>query len=313
MEKSVFSFDEKIRIDKYLADQNPGISRRVFQTAIKNGLVLVNDEKVSPNYKLKKGDAINILKPIEKVVENKKIMPNKDIPLDIIFQNKDFIVINKNAGISVHPSGKGEQNTLVNSLIYHFPKISKVGENLWRPGIVHRLDKDTSGIMLVALNQQSFLYLKNLFQERTIQKTYFAITWGEIKQKSGTINSYIGKSNKNPSKQAVSNTPHKLINPKEAKTFYEVLESNHEISLVKVQPKTGRKHQIRVHLHSIGHPIVGDKKYFIGEGEEFNKKFLNLMLHAFKIEFTGADNKNYSFSAPLPPHFSKLFEKSINT
>ncbi len=313
MEKIVFSSDEKIRIDKYLSDQNPGISRRVFQNAIKNNAVLVNGNKISPNYKLKRNDEIEILEEIKEKETIKELEPNKNIPLEIIFQNNDFLVINKAPGISVHPSDRGEQDTLVNGLINQFPQIKDVGENFLRPGIVHRLDKDTSGVMIVALNQKSFAYFKNLFQERTIQKTYHAIIWGELSQKSGVIESFIGKSHKNPSRQATSNTPHKLINPKDAKTYYKVLEIKNGMSLVEAQPKTGRKHQIRIHLHSLGHPIVGDKKYSIGEGEKLNKKFSNLMLHAFKIEFIGPDDENYSFSAPAPSYFSESLGKTLST
>ncbi|MDA3815301.1 MAG: RluA family pseudouridine synthase [Patescibacteria group bacterium] len=303
MKEVIFLLEEKIRIDKYLSDQNPGISRRVFQNAIENNNVLVNDKKISSSYKLKKNDKISILQEIKEEIIVKEVLPDKNIPLEIIFQNKDFLVLNKKPGISVHPSNKGEQDTLANGLVSQFPEIKNIGEDPMRPGIVHRLDKDTSGVMIVALNQESFFYLKDLFQNRNIQKTYLAITWGEIKQKSGIIESYIGKSNKNPSKQATSDSPHKLINPKDARTSYKVLKTENDMSLVELQPKTGRKHQLRIHLHSISHPIIGDKKYSIGEGTELNKNFNDLMLHAFKIEFTGIDNENYSFSVPVPEYF----------
>ncbi len=303
MEKITFSSKEKIRIDKYLSDKNPGISRRVFKNAIEEGNVLINNKKVSSSYKLKQDDEIITLQEIKKEIIVKEILPNKDITFEIIFQNKDFLVLNKKPGISIHPSDKGEQDTLVNGLIHQFPGIKNVGEDSLRPGIVHRLDKDTSGIMIVALNQKSFAYFKNLFQNRTIQKTYLAIIWGEINQKSGTIESYIGKSNKNPSKQATSDSPHKLINPKSAKTSYKVLKIKNNMSLIKVKLETGRKHQIRIHFHSLGHPIVGDKKYSTKEGNKLNKEFENMMLHAFKIEFIDPDNKKYSFSAPIPSYF----------
>ncbi len=191
----------------------------------------------------------------------------------------------------------------MNGLLNKFPEIEKVGEDQLRPGIVHRLDKETSGLLIVAKTQSAFEYFKTLFQDRKIQKTYLAWAWGILKNKSGEIKDYTGKSSQNPTKQAVSCNPDKLINPKAAQTFYKVIKELTDRSLVELKPKTGRKHQLRLHLHSIGHPILGDKKYFNKTIKIANQKFNRHLLHACKIEFKYLDNKAYIFEVKPPEDF----------
>ena len=208
--------------------------------------------------------------------------------------------MDKPPGISVHPSEKEPSGTLVNGLLSKFPEIEKVGEDLRRPGIVHRLDKETSGILIVVKNQKAFEYFKNLFQTRKIQKIYLAWVWGKLKNKTGKIEDFVGKSRKNPTKQAVSYNSEKLINPKEALTFYKILKNLADKSLLELKPKTGRKHQLRLHLHSLGHPIIGDKKYFNKNIKKNNQEFNRHLLHAYKIEFKYLDNKKYQFETKVP-------------
>ena len=287
------------RLDKYISSLFPKVSRRFFQNAIKNGEILINKNQVSNNYQLKQNDQIKI--DIKKTPQvDLEIKPEKNINFEIVFKNYDFIILDKPAGISVHPSEKEPSGTLVNGLIKKFPEIKNVGEDPIRPGIVHRLDKETSGILIVAKKQKAFEYFKDLFQTRKIKKTYLAWVWGTLKNKSGKIEDFVGKSKQNPTKQAVSCNPEKLINPKKALTYYKVLKNLEDKSLIELQPKTGRKHQLRLHLHSIGHPIIGDKKYFNKNIRDKNKAFKRHLLHAKKIEFQYSDNKLYQFETKLP-------------
>jgi 23S rRNA pseudouridine1911/1915/1917 synthase len=293
------------RLDKFISSKFSDFSRRFFQIAIKEKQILVNDKKITSNYQLKSGDKIAMDIP-KKPAFDFKAKAEKNIPFEIIFEHSDFLIINKPAGISVHPSEKETSGTLANGLLQKFPEIKNIGENFLRPGIVHRLDKETSGILIIAKNQTAFQYFKKLFQDRKIQKTYLAWAWGTLKNKTGTIEAYLGKSSQNPTKQAVSHNPEKLINPKQALTSYQVLEERENKSLLELKPKTGRKHQIRLHLHSLGHPIVGDKKYFNKKIKALNKNFSRHLLHAQKIEFKYLDNKNYKFESPFPQDmFSK--------
>jgi 23S rRNA pseudouridine1911/1915/1917 synthase len=287
------------RLDKFISSKFTDFSRRFFQIAIKDKQILINNNETTPNYQLKTGDKIIIDIP-EKTLFDFQTKAEKNIPFEIIFEHSDFLIINKPAGISVHPSEKETGGTLANGLLEKFPEIKNVGENSLRPGIVHRLDKETSGILIVAKNQTAFRYFKKLFQDRKIQKTYLAWAWGNLKNKTGTIKAYLGKSNQNPTKQAVSHNPEKLINPKTALTNYQVREELENKSLIELKPKTGRKHQLRLHLQSIGHPILGDKKYFNKKIKVLNKNFSRHLLHAQKIEFQYLDNKKYQFEAKLP-------------
>lgn len=288
---------DSTRIDKYLSEKNPQIPRSFFANEIKKGNILVNNKKINPSYKVKKGDEIEInCEYREKTLE---LIPQKDIPFEIIFESEDFLIINKPAGISVHPSQKEKDGTLVNGLIEKYPEIKNVGEDSLRPGIVHRLDKETAGLMIVVLNQKAFEFFKKSFKNRKIEKKYLALTWGKIKNKKGEIEGFIGKSKSNPLKQSFSQAKEKVINPKYSLSFFEVLEyKNNGQTLVEVTPKTGRMHQIRIHLHSIGHPIVGDKKYANKLIKEENKKYKFHQLKAFYLKFRYLDGKEYEFNSP---------------
>ncbi|MFO7806930.1 MAG: RluA family pseudouridine synthase [Candidatus Moraniibacteriota bacterium] len=300
MKKIAYNQEQKKRLDKFISEYfsklETGQSRRFFQDEIKKGNIEVNNERKKPDYFLKEGDAITIkttLKPREKPF----LKPEKEKRFELIFEHPDFLIIDKPANTSVHPSENEVAKTLVNSLLFYYPEIKNVGDNMLRPGIVHRLDKETSGLLIIARNQDSFQYFKDLFKERKIEKVYQAIIWGQLKNKTGKIESFIGKSGKNPSKQATGHQKEKLINPKEALTKYKVLEEFKDSSLLEVDLKTGRKHQIRIHLHSIGHPVVGDKKYFNKLVKKANEKYPRHLLHAYKISFQYSNGKEYSFQS----------------
>lgn len=230
----------------------------------------------------------------------------------LIFQNENFLVIEKPAGLIVHPkeNKKNEEinfsDTLIEQLISDFPQIKNVGEKKFRPGIVHRLDKDTSGLMLIALNQESFLFFKKAFSERKIEKKYWALVWGKPKKDSGIIQSLIGRSHNYPDRQSAVFSPQKAGNVKPAESFFQFKECFGDYSLLEMTPKTGRKHQIRVHLHLIGFPIVGDKKYQTKSLKKKNAFFNRHFLHAFSLKFVFSDGKEYFFQSPWPKDFQTL-------
>lgn len=230
----------------------------------------------------------------------------------LIFQHEDFLVVEKPCGLTVHPAENKPgvaidfSNTLAGQLLEDFPQIKTVGEKLFRPGIVHRLDKDTSGLMLIALKQESFLFFKKAFSERNIEKKYWALVWGKPKKKSGKIESLIGRSRNCPVKQAAVFSASKVDNPRPAESWFEFKKNFGEISLLEVAPRTGRKHQIRVHLHLLGFPVVGDKKYQTKALKKKNQDFARHFLHAFSLKFTYQDGKDYFFQSQWPEDFRCL-------
>lgn len=289
------------RIDKFLKEGiffHEKITRGEIIKNIKSGNVLVNGKEIKPSYILKESNKVEI-----KIKEKKeKIAPNKNIKLEIIFKNNDFIVINKPAGLKVHPNTFDEKDTLVNGLLFKFPEIENVGEEKLRPGIVHRLDKDTSGLMVVVRKQKTFEELKRKFQDREVEKKYVAIVCGHLPNKEGKIEAPIARAMSFKKQKVAEGKMRGKIRP--AVTFYKVLKNLKEFDLVEAQPKTGRMHQIRVHLASIGHPVAGDEKYA-------RKEFRNLtkagrqMLHAKELRLN-LENKNFDFSAEPPADFTEF-------
>jgi len=247
-----------------------------------------------------------------------KLEPDFGIPLDIIYEDKDIIILNKQAGISVHPSVNEPNKTLVNALIAKYPEIKNVGDpsppaggsgqdNL-RPGIVHRLDKDTSGVLVVAKNQKTFEFLKKEWQEGKVIKKYFALVWGHPKEK-GEIVSELARSIKDFRKRMVvrlEKQKDKEIKGKIAVTEYKVVKKFRDFSLVEVYPKTGRMHQIRVHFASLGHPVVGDKIY--GKRKEKPKGLTRQFLHAFYLKFSLPAGP-LAFEADLPDDLKQVLAK----
>lgn len=301
VDKILIGKENSGRVDKFLAVKYEKLPRMFWKKAIENKNVKINGSEIEPKYKLKLGDKLEIKIEIEE--EKIELQPEKKISLNILYQNNDFIVIDKPAGISVHPSRKEKTGTLANGLLYKFPKIKKVGEDRLRPGIVHRLDKETSGLMIIALNSKAFEFFKEVFKYRKIEKKYTALVWGKVKKEKGEIAGYIGKSKAEPTRQSFSQKSFKIDNPKDSLTFYEVIKRYEDKTLIELAPKTGRMHQIRVHLHSIGHPIVGDKKYFNKKIKAANKKYLRHMLHASFLRFEFWDGEECFYQSPLPKDF----------
>jgi 23S rRNA pseudouridine1911/1915/1917 synthase len=287
-----------MRIDKFLSQEFFIYTRGEIIRSIKDGKVLINTQKIKPSYILKIDDEITIVNFAEK---NKKIIPNKKIVLEIVFKNEDIVIINKQAGIKVHPSDFAETETLVNGLLAGFPEIENVNDGSvgsgLRPGIVHRLDKDTSGLMVVARNQQTFDELKRLFKNRLIEKKYVAICEGVFDKKQGTIEKAIARA-ANYRKQIVAKkNTHTKIRP--AVTEYKILAEKNNYSVVEIVLKTGRTHQIRVHMASVGHSVIGDTLYG-GKNQKIKyKKVSRQLLHSKDLEFE-LWNKKYLFSTPLP-------------
>lgn len=290
------------RIDKFLAEEFFLYSRGEINKKIKKGDVLVNGKTIKPSYALEYGDEI-MLENFSKEKEE-GIFSNNDIPLDVIFENEDIIVINKPAGIQVHPSHNERKKTLVNGLVARFPEIMDVHDGSvdadLRPGIVHRLDKDTSGVMVIARNMKSFDALKESFKERHVEKKYVAIASGIFSEKEGVIEKPIARSTSYRKQVIARNNTKTTI--RSAMTSYKVRSEHGEYSVVDVFPKTGRMHQIRIHLASVGHPVVGDMVY--GDKKSITGKngASRQLLHAESISFTLFGEK-YEFLAPLPKDF----------
>lgn len=315
------------RLDKFIVKKLPRFSRSAIQKNIKDGIILVNGQKVSPHYFLKENDLIEIEdKKIEKELAEKKIelKADKTILLKIISENEDFLIIDKPAGLVVHPSKSSPTGTLVNALLAYCPQIKEVGEDPSRPGIVHRLDKDVSGLLVIAKNQKFFSHLKEQFSKRLVKKEYLALAYGRLSRDEGTIDFDIVRSKRKPTRMAAmpqktgsSDEPmdSRLTSPaselvggragRAALTLFEVVKKFVNYSLLKLTIKTGRTHQIRVHLKAIGHPIVGDKFYFIKRYKE-KIKLNRVFLHAATLGFCDLAGIWREFQTPLPEDLKKV-------
>jgi len=289
--------DEAKRLDIFIKEKLPELSRSRIQTLIKENYILVNFKPSKASYKIKRGEKIKVFIPPNREIE---IRP-RDIPFEIIYEDEDIAVINKPSGIVVHPAPGHYEDTLVHGLILKLKNLSGIGGKI-RPGIVHRLDKDTSGIMLVAKNDFAHKKLVEAFKERLIEKNYIALVYGRLTQKKGKIETFIGRHPIARKKMAV------LKEGKLAITFYEVLETFNKASLVLAKPVTGRTHQIRVQFSYIGHPILGDPIY--GGLKHDLPKPPRLMLHAYEIVFKHPrTNEEMKFRAPIPEEFQNYIEK----
>jgi len=289
--------DEAKRLDIFIKEKLPELSRSRVQALIKENHILVNFKPSKASYKIKRGEKIKVFIPPDREIE---IQP-RDIPFEIIYEDEDIAVINKPSGIVVHPAPGHYDDTLVHGLILKLKNLSGIGGKI-RPGIVHRLDKDTSGIMLVAKNDFAHKRLVEAFKERLIEKNYIALVYGRLTQKKGKIETFIGRHPIARKKMAV------LKEGKLAITFYEVLEIFNKASLVLAKPVTGRTHQIRVHFSYIGHPVLGDSIY--GGLKHDLPKPPRLMLHAYEIVFKHPrTNEEMKFRVPIPEEFQSYIEK----
>lgn len=272
MDEIIYIIDNEnkgVRIDKFLSNKFEGKSRSFIQGLIEDEGIVVNNKKVKSNYKLKENDEIKINMPEPTELQVKA----QDIPIDIIYEDKDVIVVNKPKGMVVHPAPGNYEGTLVNALLYHCTDLSSIN-GVIRPGIVHRIDKDTTGILVVAKNDEAHNKLSDQLKEHTMKREYYALVEGRIKQNSGTIDKPLARSKKDRLKIAI--TP----DGKRAVTHYEVLERFRNATLIKCVLETGRTHQIRVHFESIGCPLLGDELYG-GNMELINRQ----ALHSYMLEF----------------------------
>ena len=286
------------RIDKFLTEETE-YTRSKIQKMLEDGYILVNNSKVKTSYQLKEQDNITI----EDYEETTDILP-ENIPLDIYYEDDDLIVVNKPSGMVVHPAPGNYTGTLVNALLYHTNNLSTVNTNI-RPGIVHRIDADTSGLLLVAKNDKAHNILAEAIQKKEVVREYIALVEGVIKEDTATIDAPIGRDVNNRKKMCVTAT-----NSKEAVTHIRVLERLSSSTLIKCKLETGRTHQIRVHLNYIGHPVVNDPVY--GNKKLIDEEF-GQMLHAEKLGFVHPTTKEYmEFTAPVPKRFSEILEISRN-
>ena len=292
--------NENKRIDAYLSEKLEDTSRVAIQRLIANGKVLVNGKTVKSSYKVQAGDKIEVEEEIPVEVSLKA----QEIPLDIIYEDNDIIVVNKPKGMVVHPANGNPDGTLVNAIMAICKdSLSGIGGEI-RPGIVHRLDKDTSGIIIVAKNDKAHINLSEQIKNHKVKKTYIALVRGIVKENEATINMPIGRSEKDRKKMAVTKKG------KEAITHFKVLQRYDNYTLLQVNIETGRTHQIRVHLSQIGYPIVGDEVYSNGKNE-WNVK--GQCLHAKNLEFTHpiTGEKMY-LEAKLPEYFENMLKDLEN-
>ncbi|MCK4891398.1 MAG: RluA family pseudouridine synthase, partial [Candidatus Pacebacteria bacterium] len=279
---------------------------------IKNKEVLVNDKEIKPDYILKDGDEVKILKNIPEIppAPFDKEGENKIPDIEIIYEDDDVIVIDKPAGVLSQIAESSKAPAISDFLVEYYPKIKEVGEDEQRYGIVHRLDKDTSGVMIVAKNNKSFEFLKDQFKNRKAQKTYTALVYGTVEPKEGIIDLKIGRSKTKPNMQTVIDTKKKEnIKSREALTIYKTIKKFESYTLLEVQPKTGRMHQIRVHLKALGYPVVGDKKYFFKKYRDIKPKLERQFLHAGELKIKLPNGKISAFRSKLPKDLEKFLDE----
>jgi 23S rRNA pseudouridine1911/1915/1917 synthase len=283
------------RIDTFITSQNEEWSRSQVQIWLKEDLVLVNGDKVKRNYKVKQGDEISVSVPDPKPLE----ITRENIPLDIYYQDSDVIVVNKPRGMVVHPALGHETGTLVNALMFHCKDLSGIN-GILRPGIVHRIDKDTSGLLMVAKNDVAHEKLAEQLREKTTVRKYIAIVHGVIPHDEGTIDAPIGRDKQDRQSMTVTEE-----NSKEAVTHFNVLERFEDFTLVQCQLETGRTHQIRVHMKYIGYPLSGDPKYGPRKTLDIDGQALHAAVLGFKHPKT---NEYLEFTAPLPKVMEDVIE-----
>jgi 23S rRNA pseudouridine1911/1915/1917 synthase len=306
-----------LRIDKFLMNRMESVSRSKIQAAANAGNILVNDVSVKPNYKVKPNDVISIV--LAQPPREFELIP-QNIPINIVYEDADIVIVNKDAGMVVHPGHGNYTGTLVNALIYHFQQLPSKGTDDVRPGLVHRIDKNTSGILLIAKNEIALAKLAKEFFDHTIQRKYVALVWGDFQEDEGTITGNIGRSLRDRKVMAVfpegdAGRP--------AVTHYKVLERFGYITLIECQLETGRTHQIRVHMKYAGHPLFNDDNYggdSILKGTTFSKyrQFIDncfrilprQALHAKSLGFVHpSTGKNIFFDSELPQDMQEVLDK----
>ena len=283
-----------IRLDMFLCEVMPDFSRAKIQELIKSEYVLVNKTSSKSSYKVQVGDIVQVNEPPKKEIE---ILPEK-IKLDIKYEDNDILVINKPKNMLTHPTENETKGTLVNALLYNFKTLSDINGKM-RPGIVHRLDRDTSGLILAAKTNPGHLHLEKQIKEKTAIREYYAVIKGYMPENDGIIDLPIDRHPKNPTKMAV------VEGGKPAVTNYEVLETFKGYSLLKLRLQTGRTHQIRVHLSHLKHPIINDTLY---GGEKFAVKTTNQVLQAFHLNFTNLQGENVDIKIDFDEDLNKVIK-----
>tara|TARA_B100000700_G_C14891284_1_gene782845 strand:+ start:56 stop:1066 length:1011 start_codon:yes stop_codon:yes gene_type:complete len=310
---------ESLRVDKFLMNFIENTSRSKIQQSSKDGYIHVNGVPVKSNYKVKAGDVVTVEYRIPP--REYDLIP-QDIPINIIYEDEDVLIVNKDAGMVVHPGFGNREGTLVNALAFHFKDLPNKGDKN-RPGLVHRIDKNTSGILVIAKNEKSMKIMGDKFVNRDLNRKYLALVWGDMKENEGTITGNIGRSLKN--RKVMDVFPDGEFG-KYAVTHWKVIERLGYTTLVECKLETGRTHQIRAHFKHIGHPLFNDEEYGgdrILKGTTFSKykQFIEncfdicdrQALHAKSLEFSHpTTNKNMIFDSDLPEDFSKLIEKWRN-
>ncbi len=308
---------QPLRIDRFLFERIRNATRNKIQEAIKAGFVKVNDEQIKANYKIRPADEITVSLP--EPPRDTEVVP-ENIPLNIVFEDQDLLVVNKPAGMVVHPAYQNWTGTLVNALVYHFHQLPEMKGNEGRPGLVHRIDKDTSGLLVIAKSEAAMNGLARQFFDHSIERTYYALVWGEPVPSKGTINVYIGRSLKD--RRITTAFPDGDFG-REAITHYEVLKTIRYVSLVQCRLETGRTHQIRAHLKYIGHPLFNDAMYGgdkILKGTQFTKykSFVDncfkliprQALHAKTLGFKHpVSGMQLQFDSELPEDFRNVLDK----
>ena len=305
-----------LRIDKFLMHRVENASRNRIQNAVELGNVLVNDKSIKSSYRVKPMDVISVVLPHPP--RDTEVYP-ENIPLDIVYEDDDVLLVNKPAGLVVHPGYNNYTGTLVNGLVYHFQQLPTLPGNDGRPGLVHRIDKDTSGLLLISKNERAMTLLARQFYEHTIIRKYIALVWGDLEQ-DGTINGFIGRSIGDRRVMSIYDDPEK---GKWSVTHYKVLERLGYVTLIECKLETGRTHQIRAHLKHIGHPLFCDAAYggdkilkgtVFSKYKQFVENCFALMprqaLHAQSLGFFHpTKKKNMHFEAALPPDFELVLDK----
>jgi len=292
----VYSFvvdKQGARLDKYVSEKCSELSRTQAQKLIGSGYIKVNDREAKARLKLNIGDRLTITIP---PTPPSPLSPEA-IPLDIIYEDDDLLVVDKPAGLAIHPAPGHPNHTLVNAILSHFPHLADIGDSL-RPGIVHRLDKDTSGVMLVAKNSAAHLNLINQFKTRSVVKVYRALVKGHLTPENGIIEAPIGRDPRNRKRMAV------VAEGREARTEYQVVKYMGDYTLLEIRPETGRTHQIRVHLNAIGYPVAGDKVYGV-KSAYLSRQFLHASRLGFHLPSTG---EYVEFTSELPPDLEQALK-----
>lgn len=305
-----------LRMDKFLMHRVENASRNRIQNAIELGNVLVNDKPAKSSYKVKPLDVISVVLPHPP--RDTEVYP-ENIDLNITYEDDDLLIVNKPAGMVVHPGYNNYTGTLVNALVYHFQQLPTLPGNDGRPGLVHRIDKDTSGLLLISKNERSMTWLARQFYEHTITRKYLALVWGDLEQ-DGTITGYIGRSINDRRVMSIYDDPEK---GKWSVTHYKVLERLNYVTLIECQLETGRTHQIRAHMKHIGHPLFSDATYggdkilkgtVFSKYKQFVENCFELMprqaLHAQTLGFIHPTLRKYiHFEAALPEDFDAVLKK----